>query len=277
MDWLEVTVAAAPGEAAEAASLALFAAGASGIEEASVLADERVRLTAYLPAAALPLDALPLARCGAAVLSARAVRDRDWEAEWRASLAPLEVGRRLAVVPTTCGAPPAGRLAIRLDPGIGFGTGTHPTTSLSLEALEEVLDARAGRPSALLDVGTGSGILAIAARLLGAAPVVAIDTDPLAVEEARRNLERNGCAGAVEASTTPLAALERTFDVVVANLDAPTLKLVHDDLAARLAVGGTLVVSGLRERESWPAPRGIEREREVAKDGWRAEVWRRRG
>jgi len=286
LDYLEVVVAASPGASADLASEALFAAGASGLEEATVIADDRVRLTAFLPASALPLDALPLARCGAVVLSARAVIARDWEAEWLASLRPILLGEGLAIVPaslsgdalTAALAEIGARRALRIDPGMGFGSGSHATTALSAGLLEETLlamatsRALAGTP--VLDVGTGSGILGIAAHALGARPVLAIDVDPLAVDEAARNAAANGCVDGFSAETTPLDAIHERYPVVVANLDAPTLKFVHEALRARVAPGGALVISGLRERESWPVPKDLTLERTVARDGWRAERWR---
>ncbi len=276
--WLEVHVAAPAGEAAELASEALFAAGASGIEERAPLADGRVVLVAYIPPERVPLDALPLAAAGAAVTASRRLPARDWEAEWRASLAPVPLGERLVVVPPDAAAPPpaGGRLPIFLAPGSAFGSGTHPTTALSAAAIEVALSGRAPGAS-VLDAGTGSGILAIAAGRLGARPVLAIDNDPEAVAEARRNAARNDCAPPdFTVSDEPLGALERRFDVVIANLDAPALAAVGPALAARVAPGGDLIISGLREGETWPAPAppAAQLVATARRDGWRCERYR---
>jgi ribosomal protein L11 methyltransferase len=297
--WLEVTVAAPEGLPADLCSAALFEAGASGLEERAPRSDGRAVLVAYFPRAAMPLDAGPIAAAGGAVTSVRGLPDRDWEAEWRRGLASLALGERLMVVPASLPSAPrperaaaeggaeskgandlAGKTVIRLDPGSAFGTGHHATTSLVAEALERDLAARLGAaragaaPPSLADVGTGSGILAIAGYLLGARPVLAVDSDPEAVEEARRNARLNGCAEGIEASARPLEEIGGTFDVVVANLDAPTLARVGGRVAALVARGGTLIVSGLREDETWPAPPALDRAGAHLRAGWRCEVYR---
>jgi ribosomal protein L11 methyltransferase len=128
-----------------------------------------------------------------------------------------------------------------LDPGMAFGTGTHPTTSLCLAALSELLSVRHG--AAVLDVGTGSGLLAIAAAKLGAGRVAGNDNDPVAVAVARENAARNGAA--VELTTDPVPALRGPFDVVVANILANTLVELAPQLAAQLAPGGVVLLSGI--------------------------------
>jgi ribosomal protein L11 methyltransferase len=162
------------------------------------------------------------------------VGDRDWNAEAHARLQPVRVGA-ITVAPPW--AARAGDLVI--DPGQAFGTGHHETTTGCLAALQE-LDL-AGR--SLLDVGCGSGVLAIAAARLGAGPVVGVDTDPLAVSATRANAEANGVA--VDVRLGSAADVDGVFDVVVANLDTATLSRVHTDLVARLAPGGTLIASGI--------------------------------
>jgi ribosomal protein L11 methyltransferase len=128
-----------------------------------------------------------------------------------------------------------------IDPGMAFGTGSHGTTALCLAALSDLL---AGRPGAtVLDVGTGSGLLAIAARKLGAARVAANDVDPKAVEVARENAAANGVE--LEIVEAPLPGIPGTFDVVVANILANTLVELAPELAAKLAPGGVLLLSGL--------------------------------
>ncbi len=180
------------------------------------------------------------------------VQSEDWSSSWKANFKPLRVGRRLMIVPTWEEPPPCpDDIVLRLDPGMAFGTGGHETTRLCLELLEEIMD---GMPilltPAVLDLGTGSGILAMAAVRLGAGRVVAVDIDPQAVEVARENLALNDLADQVECDTTPLEKLTGTFDVILANILAEELVRLAPQLIQRLSGGGMLVLSGiLAERE----------------------------
>jgi ribosomal protein L11 methyltransferase len=169
------------------------------------------------------------------------VADEDWGETWKKGLGPLAIGRAF-VRPSWVDAPvPPGMVEVVLDPGMAFGTGTHPTTSLCLAALSELLSVRHG--AAVLDVGTGSGLLAIAAAKLGAGRVAGNDNDPVAVAVARENAARNGAA--VELTTDPVPALRGPFDVVVANILANTLVELAPQLAAQLAPGGVVLLSGI--------------------------------
>jgi ribosomal protein L11 methyltransferase len=169
------------------------------------------------------------------------VPDEDWSEGWKRDLRPLDVGR-VRVRPSWIDeAPPPGSVEVVLDPGMAFGTGTHATTSLCLAALSDVLSQRPG--AAVLDVGTGSGLLAIAARKLGAARVAGNDNDPVAVAVARENAERNGVA--LELTGDPVEAIPGTFDVVVANILANVLVELAPALAAKVAAGGVLLLSGI--------------------------------
>jgi ribosomal protein L11 methyltransferase len=136
--------------------------------------------------------------------------------------------------------PGPGDRVIRLDPGMAFGTGLHPTTQLCLAEIEK----RAEPGTAVLDVGTGSGILAIGAALLGARPVVAIDTSPAAIEVAEDNAAVNGVALETVVGELPAMA-PAVFDVIAANLLAGTIIELAAELFARLRPGGTLVASGI--------------------------------
>lgn len=199
---------------------ALEAAGLLGIVEAAGVA------TVYLPARA---PELPVAGRW------EAVPERDWHAQWKAGIVPVTVGA-ITIVPPWLPAP-AG--AIVLEPGQAFGTGHHETTTGCLAALQE-LDLTG---AAVLDVGTGSGVLAIATLRLGAARAVGVDTDPVAVAAARENAARNGVA--VTLRTGSVEAADGRFDVVVANLDTATLSSLAVRLVGALAPGGTLVASGV--------------------------------
>jgi ribosomal protein L11 methyltransferase len=172
-------------------------------------------------------------------LAAREIREEDWLEAWKAQFTPLRIGRFL-VRPSWSEAQSAdGAIEIVLDPGMAFGTGLHPTTQQCLEALSTLaLEAKG-----VLDVGTGSGILAIAAAKRGASPVVAVDTDAIAVAAARENTERNGVVVPVALATA--ADVPGRFDVVIANIVSPVLQLIAKDLVARLAPNGTLVATGI--------------------------------
>ena len=172
-------------------------------------------------------------------LIAREIEEEDWLESWKAQFTPLRIGRFL-IRPTWSDArADPGLIEIVLDPGMAFGTGLHPTTQQCVEALSTVaLDGKG-----VLDVGTGSGILAIAAAKRGATPVVAVDNDPLAVEAARENTERNGVLVPVaEASAIDVPG---RFDIVIANIVSPVLQLIAPDLVARLAPGGMLIATGI--------------------------------
>lgn len=167
-----------------------------------------------------------------------AVPERDWNAEWRASIAPVVIGR-VAVHPPWLPAP-AVEVALAIEPAQAFGTGHHETTACCLAVLQEL--ALAGRR--VLDVGTGTGVLALAALRLGADAAVAVDTDPVAVATARSNAVANGLALDVRTGSVD-AAGQRPFDVVVANLDTATLSRLAGELSEALADHGVLVVSGV--------------------------------
>lgn len=199
---------------------ALEAAGLLGIVEEGGVA------SAYFPAR---VEGLPLA--GEWV----EVAERDWLALWREGLDAVKVGA-ITVTPPWID---AGTDAIVIEPGQAFGTGHHETTTGCLVALQE-LDLT-GR--SVLDVGTGSGVLAIAAARLGAGRVVAVDTDPLAVTAARANAERNRVT--VDVRQGSVGAAPGRFDVVVANLDTSTVVALAAELRDRVVPGGTLIVSGI--------------------------------
>ncbi len=202
-------------------------------------------------ATATALDAVARlgARLGSPVTEharVRTVRQRDWARVWMADSKPLRFGRRLWVCPTSAAAPvESGAVVVRLDPGLAFGTGTHPTTALCLQVLESLpLDGRR-----LIDYGCGSGILAIAALKLGASRVVAVDLDPQALIATRDNAERNGVSAALEVRGVP--ALLEPADWVMANILAGPLIELAPVLAAACVPGGELVLSGLLRSQAF--------------------------
>ena len=175
-------------------------------------------------------------------LRVRAVDDADWIDAWKRHYVAQRIGR-VVIVPSWAEEDlRPGEVTIRLDPGMAFGTGLHPTTRGCLELLQAVEPV----PDRVLDVGCGSGILALAALRLGAASAVGIDTDALAVTAARENAERNGLADRFEAreGTLPATADEH-YPLVLANLVAVVLVELAGPLAAHLAPGGTLLASGI--------------------------------
>lgn len=199
-----------------------------------------------------------LRQIGELVITPR--REEDWANAWKEHYRPVRAGRRVVARPPWAEYDPApGEIVVELDPGMAFGTGTHPTTRLCLLALEDELHSG----DRVLDVGTGSGILAIAAAKLGAARVDAVDTEPVAVRSARENAERNGVADRVrvEAGTAGASGPFRdTYDVVLANIIARILIEAVDGVAASVRAGGVVVLSGVFESRE-PAVRAAYEER----------------
>ncbi|MBA3877509.1 MAG: 50S ribosomal protein L11 methyltransferase [Anaerolinea sp.] len=273
-------------EAVEAVSeiLGRFAPGGSSVEPAFELVDEglgaRVDPTrpaivrAYLPArdaasahrvaleaeAALGhLQAFGLRPIGE--LRTRLVDEADWADAWKAHFPVMRIGRRLVIRPTWRrhrAAPDD--VVIALDPGMAFGTGLHPTTRLCLATIEDAADRGDLDRARVLDVGCGSGILAIAAARLGAESVLGVDTDPIAIEATAANVRRNRLARRILARAGSLPSGERLFDIVLANLIASVLMTLAGPLRDELRPGGLLVASGIfadRETEVADALRAV--------------------
>jgi ribosomal protein L11 methyltransferase len=168
--------------------------------------------------------------------------DRDWEREWLKDFKPMRFGARLWVVPTAFQAPEPGAVNLILDPGLAFGTGTHPTTALCLEWLDDHAQTLAGKR--VLDFGCGSGILAIAAALLGAREVEALDLDPQALLATEENAARNGVAARIQVAL-PEAGSVGPFDLLVANILSGPLIDLAPVLMARLGPGAPFALSGI--------------------------------
>ncbi|MBA4501399.1 50S ribosomal protein L11 methyltransferase [Marinobacterium marinum] len=177
---------------------------------------------------------------------AEILEDKDWEREWMDHYHPMQFGRRLWVCPSWREAPEPGAVNLMLDPGLAFGTGTHPTTALCLEWLDaQTLDDRQ-----VVDYGCGSGILGIAALLLGARHVQAIDIDPQALTATRDNLERNRLPAATLDTFLPLDAPLIEADLLVANILAGPLCQLAPTLAARVKPNGRILLSGLLSQQA---------------------------
>ena len=173
----------------------------------------------------------------------REVEEQDWVRVTQAQFEPIHIGEHIWVVPSWHDAPEPDAVVLELDPGLAFGTGSHPTTRLCMEWLEQHVQPE----ERTLDYGCGSGILAIVAKKLGAGETVGVDIDPNAVEASRYNAERNH----VEATfALPDNAPEGTFDLVVANILSNPLKLMSAMLCARVRPGGRLILSGVLERQA---------------------------
>jgi len=272
MSWIEIVIEVARNHA-EALSDALMDAGALSVSvedadegtdaeqpifgepgmEPEEAAWERSRVVALTPADAdhTAIVAAAAATCGlptdAAPHTLRPVAEQDWVRLTQSQFEPIHIGKNIWVVPSWHDAPDLNGLVLELDPGLAFGTGSHPTTRLCMEWLE----AHAPHGLSVLDYGCGSGILAMVAKKLGAADVIGVDIDPQAIESARYNSERNHCdIDYYLPEQFSNAAQSRTFDIVVANILSSPLKLMAPMLSGRIAPAGRLVLSGILARQA---------------------------
>jgi ribosomal protein L11 methyltransferase len=238
-------------ERAEWIAAEVFAAGASGLEERDD--GDGIMLLVYAPAAQVEAvrGAARSADADAVIAGAEAVVARDWPETWKDGLAPIVVSPRLVVRPPFAAhALAPGQREVVIEPRQAFGTGAHGSTALALALLDARLAvARAAR---VLDVGSGSGVLAIAALQLGAGVALACDLDPIAARETRENAARNGVDAELASFAGSLDALgprAGTFDLVVANVISSELRPILAALVARFAPAGVGIFSGLLARE----------------------------
>lgn len=180
---------------------------------------------------------------GCQILGVGHVPEQDWVRLTQSQFAPVEITPEFWIVPTWHEPPAQARRVIRLDPGLAFGTGTHPTTRMCLRWIATRAEGLSGR---VLDYGCGSGILAIGAAKFGATDLDAVDIDPAAVEATRLNAEANGVA---LAAGLPDAA-RGAYDIVLANILATPLKVLAPLLCAHVKPGGALVLAGILERQA---------------------------
>jgi ribosomal protein L11 methyltransferase len=268
--WLELAVEADL-EAVEAVSeiLGRVASGGTSVEPGFDLVDEGLGarvdperpavVRGYVPARHAAAAEAAVAEVSEALghlqafglrpigeLRTRMVHESDWAEAWKAFFPVLRVGRRLVIRPTwrRYAARPED-VVLALDPGMAFGTGLHPTTRLCLATLERLADEGRLAETRVLDVGCGSGILAIAALRLGAGSALGVDTDPMAIESTIANARRNRLVRRLRAREGSPPTGEAPFDVVLANLIAGVLVTLGPSLREELRPGGTLVASGI--------------------------------
>jgi ribosomal protein L11 methyltransferase len=207
----------------------------------------------------------------------QSIVDPGWATMWQLRFEPLPIGDRFLIVPPWHRATEPGRISITVLPGQAFGTGHHPTTSGALLAIDELIAHH--KIARAIDVGTGSGILAIAIAMLGLRKVMAIDNDAAVLGNARENAASNGVAKRVAFSTTPIAQVRGTFDLVVANILSKTLIAMAPDLKRLVARGGHLVLGGLLAREAKSVASHYEPDLQIANTtvarGWVTMVFRR--
>ena len=188
------------------------------------------------------------------------VVERNWMEAWREHYRPIPIGRRLMVLPTWLESPDPSRIAVRIDPGMAFGTGTHPSTQLCLQLLDEQLDPSRGHLGAsndgdavtLIDVGCGSGILCIAALKLGVKRALGVDVDPASIENARENAVANGLGSEIALEVGSVAEIRagrftlRTARLVAVNILAPVItRLFAEGLADLLEPNGFMILAGI--------------------------------
>jgi ribosomal protein L11 methyltransferase len=204
-------------------------------------ADDDQAIIVAEAAAAIGLQDVP-------AYATRAVADADWVRLTQSQFEPIHIGKNIWVVPSWHEAPDPNGLILEVDPGLAFGTGSHPTTRLCMEWLE----THPAPGKSVLDYGCGSGILAMVAKKLGAQDVVGVDIDPQAIESAGLNAERNNCAidFYVPDDFGASGRKDSRFDIVVANILSSPLKLMAPMLSGRVAEGGSLILSGVLARQA---------------------------
>lgn len=201
------------------------------------------------------------------------IKESDWENEWKNYFHPFKASERFAIVPSWEEDTYDNQdddLCIKLDPGMAFGTGDHPTTSMCLKHIEEVV-----KPNhKIIDVGTGSGILSIGCHLLGVQSIKAVDLDELAIKVAKENFEKNNCEQDILAETGNLLTEEtEQYDVIIANILAHIIDLMIEDSYARLNDNGYFITSGIIEEKSDEIieklkETGYTIEKVLREDGW---------
>jgi len=270
--WIEITIAA-PIELADAISSFIIDRGSMGVIEEETVVDSfddivekeaAGEIKAYFPdddTVSAKLSALGdylmslsgiFPELKPPEVKTKAIVDPDWAEQWKIHFKPLRISRGIVIKPTWERYAPVGRdIVIDIDPGMAFGTGQHPSTRMCINALEEIIPKdRSFEKWTVLDVGTGTGILAISAAKLGADRVTAVDLDLKAVEIAEKNAAINRVEDRIEILNQDVLAFQGRFNLIVANLTASTLIPLRSHLYDMLEPGGYLVLSGIIEKDA---------------------------
>ena len=297
--WVEVSLTV-DGELAEAVAdvMARFAPDGIVIESTKILPDPKgegrpigpLRVLCYLPADAQIEEVRRRLEEALWYLGRirplpapeyRPVQQVDWTEAWRQHYHPIEIGRKLVIVPAWMENPHPERIAIRIDPGMAFGTGTHPTTQLCLELVEEIIEGADRRSEMqVIDLGCGSGILAVAALKLGVAHALGVDIDADALRSARKNAQTNQVAAQLEFGLGSLNdILIGTYSIhqahlVLANILAPVVvRLLDDGLGKLLMLDGEIVLSGILDEQVGEVAEAVKRNGLRTIDSRQIEDW----
>ena len=261
MKWVQLTVTISP-EASEAVANQLFDLDALGVEirDAQPPSSQSTILISYYPMDDLVGDRIQKVQrfidllpewdlpVGQASITLKAIQDTDWTEEWRSAFPPRRIGNRIIVAPTWVEIlPKPTEVLIRLDPGMAFGTGHHPTTCLSIRLLEETIKGN----EVLADIGTGSGILSIAAAKLGVRRVDAVDLDETTLPVASKNFQLNDVESVVRLQAgNGLDACAGEYDVIIANILTKVLLPMIPEFPQFLNVGSVVILSGIMTQEA---------------------------
>ena len=253
-EWIEIKARGRP-EAKDEAVKCLMDAGSPGVLEEELSDKKPARCTAYIR----PEERKALCRLEEALsaigwtFTTSRYRDRDWSIAWRSGIRPVRLsfrGSSLVVKPTWRKVRKApGDVVVEIDPSMAFGTGGHPTTRLCLRAILRLLKTGSLRPApSVLDIGTGTGVLAIAAKKLGAGRCTGVDTDPVALKVARKNARLNRAR--VVVSSKPVEEVPGTFDLIVANIVSNVLKRLAPVIVKKMRPAGLVILSGILTEEA---------------------------
>ncbi len=255
--WLSISLWI-PKEFIDGISNHLFEQGASGIEELEEDLDVK-RIRAYFPQDGSERGVIPSLRhylkslqsidpkCPSLRMEVLSILEEDWGESWKRFFKPVHIPPKFLVKPPWSKVQPQrGQIVISIHPKMSFGTGTHPSTKLCLQALAKVIKKKG---LSVLDVGTGSGILSIAAAKLGASKVLAVDIDRMAISNARENVDENSVSDTVRLKLGRIGRVRGKFDIIVSNIDFKNLARMRSSILRHLKGNGVLILSGILNRE----------------------------
>jgi len=284
--WLEIRLEI-PRSYTELVSTFLFSQGSPGLIQEKI-GKNKERFIAYFSQEKtfqqkeneIRSFLMDLGGCASYNLETRIIPEQNWGESWKSNFKPLKVSSRLVVKPPwEKYRKHKGEIVLQINPGMAFGTGTHQTTQICLKFLDKLMPQFSRRPD-VLDVGTGSGILAIAALKLGAKKIQAIDIDRSALEAAKENAKLNKIHRGIIFRLASPEQVGGKFDLVVANLLPQELMAVKDSLAARVKSQGTLIISGFLQKQKKEiygafAPLGFHLRQEEELNGWAGFVFKK--